>query len=103
MAVSTYTEAIEQAHKKQLLADTKRASELGLNTYEFRSQRKAAVERWTTVIRELMDQANVSDPASVLPEIAARIIEDTAQIAREEAEVTARHTVQKMFRKVAAP
>jgi hypothetical protein len=98
----TYQEALEQAHRKQFLADTKRASELGLGTQEFRGQRKAAVEHWTAVIRELMDQANARDPVEILPQIAARIIEDTAKIAREEAEVAARHTVQRMLRKVAA-
>jgi hypothetical protein len=100
--MSTYMEAVEEAHKKQWLADTKRASELGLNTYEFRTQRKAAVEKWTGILRELMEQNGAYDPATVLPEICSRLVEDTREIAKAEAETAARSVVQRMLRKVAA-
>jgi hypothetical protein len=103
VVMPTYQEALETAHRKQFVADAKRASELGLNTYEFRGQRKAAVEQWTTIIRELMDQCRADDPVSVLPQIAARILEDTAEIARKEAEVAARSVVQRMLKRAMTP
>jgi hypothetical protein len=96
-------EAVEEAHRKQWIADTKRASELGLHTREFRHQRKAAVEHWTAVIRELMDQNNARDPIEVLPQICARLVEDTREIAKGEAEASARGVVQRMLKKAMAP
>jgi hypothetical protein len=101
--MGTYAENVEAAGKRQWLVDSKRASQLGLNTYEFRTQRKAAVEKWTAVLRELMEQNGAYDPATVLPEICARIIEDTCEIARAEAEVAARSTVQKMLKRAMTP
>jgi hypothetical protein len=43
-----------------------------------------------------------TDPVEILPELCTHIVEEIAGIAEAKAEVTARSTVQKMLRKVAA-
>jgi hypothetical protein len=99
----TYSEQIETISKQLWLDDTKRASNLGMNVYEYRSQHKAAVEEWTGKLRELMKTNNAYDPATVLPEICVHIVESIREIAKAEAETAARSVVQKMLKRAMTP
>jgi hypothetical protein len=74
-----------------------------MNVHEYRTKHAASVERWSHTIHNLMEGANVRDPVEILPEIVTAILQHAVLEAREVAEASARHTVQKMFRKVAAP
>ena len=100
--MSTYQEQVEVAYRQRQLADTKRASELGLNTSEYRLRHKRAVDSWTEVIRELMTQNAARDPVEILPEVLTHLVEEIAGIAEAKAEITARSTVQRMLKKVMA-
>jgi hypothetical protein len=94
-------EAIEAAHKKQFIVDSRRAAQLGQNVHEYRVQRKAACEKWTTMIRALMDENGVlTDPVRVLPEILATVEEHVTRAARQEAKSAARGELQRLLRKV---
>ena len=99
----TYAETIELAHKRQLLSDTERASALGLNTYEYRAQRKTAITDWTAIIRKLMDESNARDPIEILPELCVRLLEDIRAVAKAEAGVSARSVVQRMLKRATTP
>ena len=97
--MGTYQEAVEQAYKQRQMADIQRASKLGLNTAEYRSRHKAAIDNWTEIIRELMTQNAAHDPIEILPELCTHIVEEVAGIAEAKAEVAARSTVQRMLKK----
>jgi hypothetical protein len=97
-------EAIENAHRRQLAVDSRRAAQLGQNVHEYRIARKVACEKWTTTIRALMDENGVlTDPVRVLPEILASVEESITKAARAEAKIVARAELQRLLRKVAAP
>jgi hypothetical protein len=97
--MGTYQEQIEQAHKRQQVADIRRASQLGLTPPEFKAQRKRMVEEWSAKIRGLMDQCGARDPVEVLPEIVTLMLEDLRGVAREEAQQAAKGMVQKMLKR----
>jgi hypothetical protein len=99
----TYSEQIETISKQLWLDDTKRASNLGMNVHEYRTQHKAAVEAWTHTLKELMKSNNVFDPATILPEVCVHIVESVREIAREEAQLAARGVVQRMLKRAMTP
>jgi hypothetical protein len=101
--MTTYQDALEQAHKRQQVADIRRASQLGLTPPEFKAQRKRLVDEWATKIRDVMDQVGARDPVECLPEIVTLMLEDLRGVAREEAKLAARGTVQRMLRKAMTP
>jgi hypothetical protein len=67
--MSTLPDRIEQAHRKQLMVDTKRAIALGKSVSQFRDDRTKAIEKWTRSIRNIMEEHGVSDPVACLPAI----------------------------------
>jgi hypothetical protein len=95
-------EAVEQAYRKRELADTARASALGLNKFEYRAWKKTATAEWVEKIRALMEQSAARDPIEVLPEIIVQLLEEIGKIAETKAETSARSTVQRMLKKVMA-
>jgi len=97
--MSTLPERIEQAHRRQLIVDTKRAAALGKSVHEFRTDRAAAIERWTHSIRNIMKEHGASDPVECLPAIVASVLEHAVVAARDEAQTTARAEIQRLLRK----
>ena len=66
-------------------------------------QRRAATAEWTERIRTIMDEGNARDPVEVLPTIIACLLEEIRGVARDEAEMAARGTVQKMLKRCMVP
>jgi hypothetical protein len=97
--MSTLPERIEQAHRKQLIVDTKRASALGKSVSQFRTDRANAIDKWTHSIRNIMKEHGVSDPVECLPAIVASVLEHAVVAARDEAQTTARLEIQRLLRK----
>jgi len=50
-----------------------------------------------------MDEGNARDPVEVLPTIIACLLEEIRGVARDEAEMAARGTVQKMLKRCMVP
>src|SRR5262249_31824317 len=73
--MSTLPERIEQAHRKQLIVDTKRATALGKSVSQFRTDRASAIEKWTHSIRNIMKEHGAADPVECLPAIVASVLE----------------------------
>jgi hypothetical protein len=101
--MATHQELVEQEYRKHWVSDSKRACQLGLTTEEFRHQRRAATAEWTERIRSIMDEGNARDPVEVLPTIIACLLEEIRGVARDEAEMAARGTVQKMLKRCMVP
>ena len=97
--MATLPERIEQMHRRQFIVDTKRAAALGKSVHEFRTDRAAAIERWTHSIRNIMKEHGASDPVECLPAIVASVLEHAVVAARDEAQTTARAEIQRLLRK----
>jgi len=97
--MSTLPERIEQAHRKQLIVDTKRATALGKSVSQFRTDRASAIEKWTHSIRNIMKEHGAADPVECLPAIVASVLEHAVVAARDEAQTTARLEIQRLLRK----
>jgi hypothetical protein len=95
----TYPEQLEQAYKQSELAVIRRATDLGLTTREYRERQKTAVEEWSAVLHQIMDQNGAHDPLEVLPQILTRVMEDAGRLAEKRAESAARSMVLRMLRK----
>jgi hypothetical protein len=101
--MATHQEQVEAEYRKLWVSDSKRAVQLGLTTEEFRHQRRAITNEWTERIRKIMDEGRASDPVEVLPTILAVLLEEIRGVARDEAEMAARGTVQKMLKRCMTP
>src|SRR6516164_2511147 len=88
-------ELAETLHRYQFIADAKRAAALGLTEPEYRSMRRQSVQKFTEIIRGLMQEACTEDPVSVLPDFAASICEVAIAEARIAAKEAARREIQK--------
>jgi len=97
------SEQIEQAHRRQLFVDTRRAIALGKSVQDFRTERAAAIEKWTHTIRNMMQEHGVSDPIECLPAIIASVLEKAIVEARDTATIAARNEIKRLLRKAVAP
>jgi hypothetical protein len=100
MSTVSLSERIEKVHRQLLVTDTRAAAARGMAVSDFRAQRDAAVAHWTKVVRGLMDEHEVSDPAQILPEICAAVQEKASALAREEVRVLVRVEVKRLLKRV---
>ena len=101
--MTTTPEMIEQAHRRLLIRDSVRAAAVCKPLHEFRVQRRAAIDKWTHTIKNMMEEFGATDPVEILPVIAASLLEHAVVEARETAETTARAEIQRLLRKAAVP
>src|SRR5262249_10573549 len=97
--MGTLPERIEQAHRRQLVVDTKRATALGKSVSQFRTDRATALEKGTNSIRNIMKSNGASDSVECWPAMVASVLEHAVVAARDEAQTTARLEIQRLLRK----
>jgi hypothetical protein len=92
-------DANEQVQRRELIRDTRAASQQGLELPEYREKREKAISEWTAWFHSEMDKCHASDPVEVLPAALALLQERAIAAARTAAAEAARDQVKKMLRK----
>jgi hypothetical protein len=95
--------AIDANHRRRLIADNRKAAKLGMGVDDFRAQRTKAVEQLTRELRDMLEQHNVDDPVTILPEILIAHEQRILSEAMKAAASAARFEIQKLLRKAALP
>jgi hypothetical protein len=89
-------EHLEAARRRQLITESKRASEQGLTIGEYRKAHDAKVANLIAIIRAEMDRHGIDDPVEVLPAVLVNIEENAIAKARTAARDAARAEVRAM-------
>jgi hypothetical protein len=95
----TATERIEAQYQRRLSIDAARANHAGKSLEEFRAERTKQIRRWADRCRSLMETADVSDPAQILPELIQEVVEETIKHARLTAQACARAEIERLLKK----
>ena len=93
----------ETLHRFSYIQNCKRASALGLSEVEYKGMRRRMVQKFTETLHALMQEANTTDPVSILPDALASVCEEAIIEARKVAKESARHEIQKRWLKAAQP
>jgi hypothetical protein len=89
----------EQARRRQLVTEHRRAAELEMSLDEYRKAHDAKVANLIAVIRAEMERCGVDDPVEVIPEILISLEESAIAKARTAAKDAARAEVKAILRK----
>jgi hypothetical protein len=95
----TNIDANEQARRRELIRDTRAASQQGLELPEYREKREKAISEWTAWFHSEMDKCHASDPVEVLPAALALLQERATAAARTAARAAAHAEVKAILRK----
>jgi hypothetical protein len=95
----TNVDVNEQVRRRELIRDTRAASEQGQELEEYRAKRDQAIAEWAAWFHAEMDKCHATDPVEVLPQALALLQERANAAARTAAKTAARDEVKKMLRK----
>jgi hypothetical protein len=96
----TSIDANEQVRRRELVRDTRAASQQGQELDEYRAKRDQAVEEGAAWFRAEMDKCHATDPVEVLPAALALVSERATAAARTAAKIAARDEVKAMLRRI---